>query len=41
MKWSWVDAVNLALDIAKENPGTDTDKLATEIWQDMQAENAD
>lgn len=41
MKWYWVDAFNLACDYAKENPGTDIEKLTAEIWQDMQAENAD
>lgn len=41
MKWTFTDAINLALDEARENPGIDTDKLATEIWREMQTENED
>lgn len=39
MPWTWADAVELALDEARENPGIDTDKLATEIWAEMQEDN--
>ena len=41
MMWTFADAINIALDEARNNPGIDTDKLATEIWQAMQAENAE
>ncbi len=38
--WTYADAIAIALDEARENPGTDTDKLATQLWAEMQAENA-
>ena len=40
MPWTWTDAVALALDEARENPGIDTDTLATQIWAEMQDYNA-
>ena len=39
MKWTYADAIALALDEARKNPFIDTDKLATEIWAEMQADN--
>ena len=39
MKWTYSDAIMLALDEAKHSPGTDTDALATAIWAEMQADN--
>ena len=40
--WSYIDAIMLALDEARHNPeaNIDTDALATEIWAEMQRENA-
>ena len=40
MMYTYADAINIALDEARENPMIDTDALATEIWREMQAENA-
>lgn len=40
MKWTYTDAINLALDEAMYNPATDVDDLANEIWAEMQADNA-
>lgn len=37
--WTWTDALAIALDEARKNPTIDTDKLATEIWAEMQHEN--
>lgn len=38
MKWSFVDAVNLAIDLknTEEYHDADVDILANEIWQEMQ-----
>lgn len=40
MPWTYADAIAIALDEAKNNPGIDTDKLATQIWKEMQEYNA-
>lgn len=41
MMWTFADAVNLALDMYKngEIEHKDLDKVATELWQEMQSEN--
>ena len=41
MLYTYVDAINLALDMHRWEPEKypDTDALATELWQEMQAEN--
>lgn len=42
MKWIFSDAVNLALDMYKagEIPFEDLDKTVAELWEEMQALNA-
>ena len=37
--WTYADAIAIALDEARVTPGIDTDKLATQLWAEMQAEN--
>lgn len=37
--WTYADAIALALDEARVTPGIDTDKLATQLWAEMEAEN--
>ena len=41
MDWSWVDAVNLAIDLKEleEYRDADVDKLANELWREMEKEN--
>lgn len=41
MLWSWVDAVNLAIDMknSEEYHDADVDVLANELWAEMQSEN--
>lgn len=42
MMWSWVDAVNLAIQMVETDEkyaGYDVDKLANELWAEMLKEN--
>lgn len=41
MKWSFEDAVNLAVSMFRNNQigFNDLDRTATELWQEMQKEN--
>lgn len=43
MLWSWVDAVNLAIDLKEleEYRDVDVDKLANELWAEMLRDNSD
>jgi len=43
MKWTYADAINLALDMLKagEISLDKMDATATELWREMQAENAE
>ena len=39
MKWSKVDAVNLAMQDCMENPKADFERLVDEYWTEMEEEN--
>ena len=39
MEWTYSDALFLALDDAQINPEVDIEKLANDIWREMQTEN--
>ena len=42
MMWSWVDAVNLAIQMVETDEkyaGYDVDKLANELWAELLKEN--
>lgn len=41
MKWIFADAINLAIDMyeAGEIKHEELDRVATELWQEMQADN--
>ena len=37
--WSWVDAVNLALDLWAIAPTGDFDALVNQLWDELRADN--
>lgn len=41
MKWTFADAVNLAVDMCRNNQIRliDLDRITAELWQEMQKEN--
>ena len=41
MEWSWIDAVNLAIDLKNQEEycGADVDVLANDLWREMEREN--